>query len=106
MTGPMLDPDVCRKKLQGFLDLVANGQTPLYEAICREMLNDSAVLEIMAHTPAAQPGPNLFLAAVHYLLLHGGDHELSAFYGTCTPTPRPPAEAWPAFRDFCLMHQA
>jgi hypothetical protein len=97
----MLEANLCRKKLLGFVDQVCKGQSPLYETVCRTMCEDDSLLEIMAHTPPAQPGPILFLAAVHYLLLQGAEHELRKFYGTCTAVPRPASAAWPAFREFC-----
>jgi hypothetical protein len=101
----MLDVAICQKKLRDFFEVVCAGQSPLYEAVCRQMLDDADLLEIMRQTPAAQPGPNLFLAAVHFLLLQGVKHELRQFYGTCVANPRPAADAWPAFRSFCLTHR-
>jgi hypothetical protein len=101
----MLDVAVCQKKLRDFFEVVCAGQSPLYEAVCRQMLDDGELLEIMRQTPASQPGPNLFLAAVHFLLLRGAQHELREFYGTCVANPRPVADIWPAFRSFCLTYR-
>jgi hypothetical protein len=101
----MLDADICQKKLQGFVDQVCPGQSPLYEQVCRQILSDQLMFELMQHTPALQPGPNLLLAAIHFLLLRGARHELREFYGSCTDQPRPATEAWPAFRDFCLTQR-
>ncbi|MBW3599468.1 MAG: DUF2332 domain-containing protein, partial [Planctomycetes bacterium] len=48
---------------------------------------------------------NLFLAAVHFLLLSGAEHELGSFYHSCVENPRPHADAFPAFHDFCLSRE-
>src|SRR5689334_7244067 len=97
----MLDVATCQKKLRDFFEIVCKGQSPLYEAISRRMLDDADLLEIMRQTPASQPGPNLIFAAVHFLLLRGTEHELRQFYGTCVADPRPAGDAWPAFQSFC-----
>ncbi len=39
---------------------------------------------------------------MHYLLLAGPSDRLAEFYPTLTATPRPPDEAFPSFRAFCL----
>ena len=39
---------------------------------------------------------------MHYLLLAGPGDRLAEFYPTLTATPRPPDEAFPSFRAFCL----
>jgi hypothetical protein len=101
----LLGLDICRKKLIDFVEVVCVDQSPLYEFVVRKMLDDAELLEIMSHTPLEQPGPNLFLAAIHYLLLQGDSHELREFYGSCVPQPRPATDAWPAFRSFCMTHR-
>jgi hypothetical protein len=95
----------CQRKLRDFAEVVCAGQSPLYEFVCRQMHVDAELLEIMRHTPLEQPGPNLFLAAIHFLLLEGTQHELREFYRSCIPEPRTAADAWPAFRSFCLAHR-
>ncbi len=39
---------------------------------------------------------------MHYLLLTGANDRLAEFYPSLTPSPRPPNEAFPSFRAFCL----
>lgn len=49
--------------------------------------------------------PNLLFGAVHYLLLRGATDKLSSFYPSLSPDPRPAAEAYPYFREFCLKYE-
>jgi hypothetical protein len=76
--------------------------SPLYEHLSTAIANDPELLEFSTFARAGQPPPNLFFASVHYLLLQGRDHPLKHYFGSVTPQPRPPHDAWPAFRDFCL----
>jgi hypothetical protein len=75
--------------------------SPLYAHLAHTITNDPAVLALASHARLGQPVPNLLFGAVHALLLAGSTHPLAAFYPSCTPTPRPPTEAAPAFADFC-----
>jgi len=50
------------------------------------------------------PVPNVFLAAVHFLLLEPVRHDLSSFYASLSAAPRPPGDAHRAFRDFVLSN--
>jgi hypothetical protein len=55
---------------------------------------------------AGQPVPNLLFAAVHLLL--AGEPEkgdpLARYYPSLAEPAEPPADAFPAFRQFCLGH--
>ena len=50
--------------------------------------------------------PNVFFAAVHFLLFEAPQHELSSFYGSLCREPRPVIQAHHAFRDFVLANTA
>jgi hypothetical protein len=54
--------------------------SPLYRRLSLGIARDPEVLVLAAHAREGQPVPNLFLATVHYLLLKGVPHPLSAFY--------------------------
>ncbi len=59
-----------------------------------------------AHARAGQQVPNLFLAAVHFLLLRGEESPLRACYRSLCPDPLPPDDkTYPLFREFCLEHR-
>ena len=66
-------------------------------------------MSIAGAAPAGPPVPNLFFAAVHYLLLAGmtrgltrGNDRLAEFYPSLTALPESPDAAFPSFRAFCL----
>jgi hypothetical protein len=39
---PMLEIEVCQKKLRGFIEQVWAGQSPLYEFLCPRIADDPA----------------------------------------------------------------
>ena len=77
---------------------------PLYAALSRQIAADPDVLAIAAHA-RRPPIPNVFFAAVHFLLAEAPlQHALSAFYASLHDHARPASEAWPAFRDFVFSN--
>jgi hypothetical protein len=101
-----MNTDDCAGKLRWFAEHACRGESPLYQHLCSNAAADERLIEMVKDTPAGQPVPNLFLAAIHYLLLSGTDHELAAFYPSCVRNSKSPQTAFPAFRDFCLANQA
>lgn len=84
------------------------GTSPLYERLARGVADDSALLDLAGVVPEGRSPPHLLLAAVHSLLLAGENHPLSTYYATCTKNPTSPtvSDPRPAFRGFCLGHEA
>ena len=81
------------------------GHSPLYQALAKGVSEDRDLLQI-ASSARRPPVPNLLFAAVHYLLLSSAAGSLSSFYHSLTREPRPPCDAYPHFREFCLAHEA
>lgn len=79
--------------------------SPLYEVFSLSIADDPEMLTLAAAGRAGQPPPNLIYAATHYLLLEGVEHPLRAYYPDLTPSPQPPAGAYPVFREFCFQHE-
>jgi hypothetical protein len=79
--------------------------SPLYERLSFGIAQDPELLGVAAQTQPGQPVPNLFLAAVHFLLLQGQQHPLAAFYPSLSPATPPAADPYPSFRSFCLEHR-
>jgi hypothetical protein len=79
--------------------------SPLYGRLAVGIAGDAELLAIAA-TAQAQPVPNLFLAAVHFLLLQGNEHLLAAFYPDLVGDSQALAsgDPFPLFRAFCLEH--
>src|SRR5260221_3574325 len=76
----------------------------LYSDIALGIAGDPAVLEL-AQNAASRPIPQLFLAAVHFLLLRGVDHPLRIFFPNLNTDRRATASVYPAFRSFCLDYR-
>lgn len=79
--------------------------SPLYCSLTEAIAADEDLLLIAGQAPVGQPVPNLLFAAVHYLLVADPTHPLAEYYATCTPKPKDPTQAFPAFKDFVLNHQ-
>jgi hypothetical protein len=79
--------------------------SPLYGRLAVGIAGDADLLAIAA-AAQARPVPNLFLAAVHFLLLQGADPALAAFYPDLVGDSDAPAsgDPFPLFRAFCLDH--
>ena len=93
------------KQVKLFGEKNCRGQSPLYEQLCLRLAEDRGLIEIVRATPDGQPVPNLILAAVHFLLLSGIEHDLMKYYPSCHETPQPASDAFDAFRSFCLDHE-
>lgn len=76
----------------------------LYSNLALGIAGDEGILALAARVPAGQPVPNMFLAAVQFLLLQEPAAPLAEFYPSLTAGPASPEEAYPAFRAFCLKH--
>ncbi|MBT2636958.1 DUF2332 domain-containing protein [Bacillus sp. ISL-39] len=78
--------------------------SPLYEFLSLKIAEDGEMLELASSAKNGQPVPNLFFGAVHYLILKGFKHRLSAFYPSITNHPGKAENAYPAFVDFCQKY--
>jgi len=79
--------------------------SPLYERLSFGIAEDPELLAIAGQARPGQPAPNLFLAAVHFLLLGGVQHPLAAFYPSLSPATPLCADPYRSFRAFCLEHR-
>src|SRR6266446_6331476 len=69
--------------------------------------DDEALSALAANVRASQPMANLLFGAVHYLLLRGAVHPLSAHYRTLTEeSTLRSGDPFPLFRQFCFAHEA
>lgn len=85
-----------------------------YDAICRGVADDPAILGLIGEAPEAQRRPNLLLAAVHFLLLAGIPHRLASHYDTVQSidgahpamVDAPGDDLATDFKDFCREHHS
>jgi hypothetical protein len=77
-------------------------ESPFYAALCERIAADRDLLDIAAHVRIGQRAPNLFLAAVQYLVLTRDKNPLRAVYGGLANGAAAPEDFFPTFRRFCL----
>jgi hypothetical protein len=92
------------QRFRRFAEVECRGWSPLYDHLASSVADDQEVLALAAHAPPGQPVPNLFLGAVHLLLLSGERSPVAEFYADLTERVAPATEAYPVFRAFCLAH--
>lgn len=84
----------------------SEGSSPLYERICRIVADDPDLLEVAAVVPENRSTANVFLAAIHYLLLRGRDHPLAEYYPSVADDARDPDDALgPILSGFCETYR-
>ena len=83
----------------------------VYTDYCAGVAEDEALLELVCRTMPSQPPPNVLFAAVKNLLLEDAERsaearDLARFYPAVSGGAIPDESAFPAFRAFCLAHEA
>ena len=86
-----------------FAEETYRGKSPLYRVLAKGVSADRDLLDIASS--GRRPVPNLFLGAIHYLLLRCDTSTLGRYYPSITDHPRPPSGAYTHFREFCLSHE-
>lgn len=84
---------------------IYSGRSQLYVNLAMRVAEDNDLLKIAAQAQEKNALPNLFFAAVHYLLLRGEKHQLAAFYPSLNDSTRRYDYVYPYFRSFVLEHQ-
>src|SRR5262245_33403124 len=82
-----------------------HNSSPLYAELSLAIARDPEMLSLAAHSRTGERVPNLFFAAVHFLLLTGVRHPLSLWYRSFSGSRVPDEDLYPCFRSFCLAHQ-
>ena len=78
--------------------------SPLYEKLSRAIAKDPEILSLASHSRKGERVPNLFLAAVHFLLLKGARHPVSRFYKALSGSEAA-EDPYPDFRSFCVKYR-
>jgi hypothetical protein len=81
-------------------------RAPLYAALAAGVAEDGDLCAMAARKQSGQPGDHLLFSAAEMVLLDNPSDPLAAYFPTLTPQAKPAAEAYPAFRAFCLKHRA
>lgn len=78
---------------------------PLFGVVARASATDPDILELASQARPGQSQSVLLFGVVHYLLLKSPQERLARYFGSLTDPPNAPAEAFPAFREYCLEHR-
>lgn len=87
-----------------FADTECKGNSELYYKLSIQIANDNALLKIAASTRPGQPIPNIFFAAIHYLLLKNQEEELGSYYPSIQKCKKPEIP-FDIFKTFCLTNK-
>ena len=77
---PELPLEALSQRFKQFAFHVSQQASPLYAQLSVAVADDPELLMLASHAGRGQPVPNLFFAAIHFLLLKGVQHSLSTFY--------------------------
>jgi hypothetical protein len=88
----------------GEVECRENG-SPLYEELSHGIADDPEMLALAAEAQQRLGIPNLLFAAVHFLLLSGIEHPLTAHYPGLAKEQPTGSPVYPVFREFCLTHR-
>lgn len=100
-----IDKQLLKDRFVKFAEKECKGVSPLYFYLSHQMAKDDELIEIASMCKERQPMPNLFFAAVHYLLLKDSTHELAKYYPSIFDDYKKnlPFEL---FKQFCLDYKA
>ncbi|UOE53850.1 DUF2332 domain-containing protein [Cytobacillus oceanisediminis] len=99
----MVTPNLA-SRFKTFGQYECHSSSNLYEFLSYKIAEDEELLVLASEARDGQPVPNLFLGAIHYLLLKGKEHELKEFYPSLVENPRNPQKSFHSFRDFCRLN--
>ncbi len=71
----------------------------------RQVVADPHLLDLAAAAPPSQPGVLPLFAAMHFLLLGGADHPLTAYYSSLGGGSPPDDHLGVVFSDFCRQNR-
>jgi hypothetical protein len=97
--------DRAAESFRYYANTIYPGRSPLYLNLASRIAEDPELLELAAQAWQKDALPNLFFAAVHYLLLKGEHHQLAAFYPSLNNTSQHYDFVYPYFRSFALEHK-
>lgn len=88
-----------------FAETECLGYAPFYERLCELVAGDPEVLDIARQSNRGQPIPNLFFAAVHYLLLSDTAHPLAQYFSSVESSKSAAEDIFGEYKDFCMKRR-
>ena len=105
----MVDLDAQRDTAQGsflYESSAMRFSSPLFAELARHCAADPDILELSAVARRGQPIAMFVMLATQYLLFRSPQEKLARYFPSMTSTPKPAAEAFPLFREFCLERRS
>jgi hypothetical protein len=98
------DVEKISERFLAFAEFECKGNSTLYYQLSNQIAEDSEILAMASATRIGQPIPNIFLAAVHFLLLKNNEQALATFYPSISKqkTSEIPFQL---FKNFCLDNE-
>jgi hypothetical protein len=97
--------DKTAESFRFYANTIYPSRSPLYTSLAIRVAEDSELLAVASKAWEKNALPNLFFAAVHFLLLEGEHHQLAAFYPSLNNNSKHVDLAYPYFRSFVLEHK-
>lgn len=97
--------EILSRAFERFAKEECHNSSVLYERLSLGIAKDPELLTLAAHARKGERVPNLFFAAVHFLLLKGIEHPVARFYDSLSGAPERSEDPYPDFRSFCLEHE-
>jgi len=79
-------------------------RSPLYQHLIEVTLDSPALMDVIGRI-SKRPPPNVYLAAIHYLLMDGRSPGLARYYRSLVSDPLPVSEVDEAFTQFVIENQ-
>lgn len=84
----------------------SKSSSPLYHSLSLAIAEDLKLLKLAKHCNPNQPGPLLFFAAAHFLLLQGRSHPLANYYPSLEGQKEIDVDVYSLFQGFCLSNKS
>lgn len=101
-----MDKNSLAERFINFAVLECTGSSEIYKRLASEIAKDDDLLTLCLEAREGQPIPNLFLGAVHYLLLQGTDHQLKEYYPSIANDPKTDGHLFETFKGFCIENSS
>jgi len=76
--------------------------SPLFSALAKSCAQDEDIVDLCSSIRRGQSAGALLPFVVQYLLRNSPESPLAEYFPSLTDSPLPPAQAFEAFREFCL----
>ena len=99
-----IEPQKLKDWFKTFAEKECKEVSPLYYNLANKIAQDDDLISIASYSKQRQPMPNLFFAAIHFLLLNEKSEELASFYPSITKNYNRNLP-FKLFKQFCLENK-